>query len=68
MLITCPECGHEISTKATICPGCGYSVDKAVKEEALASYLLGVGHILGFGNFKQNYEEAAKEFLKAAEL
>lgn len=23
-LIRCPECGREISDKATVCPGCGY--------------------------------------------
>lgn len=26
MLITCPECGREISDKAQACPGCGYPI------------------------------------------
>lgn len=25
-LITCPECGKQVSTEATSCPGCGYPV------------------------------------------
>ena len=26
-LIKCPECGKEISDKATACPNCGYPID-----------------------------------------
>lgn len=26
-MIKCPECGREISDKATVCPGCGAPVD-----------------------------------------
>lgn len=31
-LIKCPECGHEISDKAKICPNCGYSQEKTFKQ------------------------------------
>ncbi|MDE5803214.1 MAG: zinc-ribbon domain-containing protein [Lachnospiraceae bacterium] len=27
-LIKCPECGKEISDKASSCPGCGYPINK----------------------------------------
>lgn len=27
-LMTCPECGRQISSQATACPGCGCPVDK----------------------------------------
>lgn len=27
-LLTCPECGHNVSDQAEICPGCGYPVSK----------------------------------------
>ena len=30
-LIKCPECGKEISDKATICPNCGYPVSEMNK-------------------------------------
>lgn len=34
-LITCPECGREISDKAVSCPGCGYPVqDNPVDERS----------------------------------
>ena len=26
-LITCPECGKEVSDKATACPNCGYPIN-----------------------------------------
>ena len=26
MLKPCPECGHEVSTKAEKCPNCGYPI------------------------------------------
>ncbi len=30
-LIKCPECGKEISDKASSCPGCGYKIKKRLK-------------------------------------
>ena len=30
-LIKCPECKHEISDKAEICPNCGYNVGRFIK-------------------------------------
>ena len=27
-LIKCPECGHDVSTKAYSCPNCGYVLDE----------------------------------------
>lgn len=32
MLITCPECGKQISDKAVACPGCGYPVAEMMKK------------------------------------
>lgn len=32
-LITCPECGREISDKAVSCPGCGYPVQDSPVDE-----------------------------------
>lgn len=29
-LIKCPECKHEISDKAEICPNCGYNVGRFI--------------------------------------
>lgn len=28
-LINCPECGKQISDKATVCPNCGYPISSA---------------------------------------
>lgn len=33
-LITCPECGREISDKAVSCPGCGFPLDGYVQEDS----------------------------------
>lgn len=33
-LITCPECGKEISDKATTCPNCGMPLVAETSEEA----------------------------------
>jgi ribosomal protein L37E len=33
-LIKCPECGQEISDKATVCIKCGFPIEKHIKEEA----------------------------------
>lgn len=32
-LIKCPECGKEISDKATVCVGCGFPIQEYIKEE-----------------------------------
>lgn len=32
-LIMCPECGSEVSDKATSCPKCGYPINKVETEE-----------------------------------
>lgn len=32
-LITCPECNHEISDTASVCPNCGYSLKVSKTEE-----------------------------------
>ena len=31
-LIACPECGQEVSTSATTCPGCGYPFAQHVRQ------------------------------------
>lgn len=32
-LITCPECGHQVSNTAKTCPECGYDVSKLIKKQ-----------------------------------
>lgn len=32
-LIKCPECGKQISDKATVCIGCGYPINKKNKNK-----------------------------------
>ena len=32
-LIECPECTREISSHASVCPGCGFPVARALREE-----------------------------------
>lgn len=39
-LIKCPECGREISDKATACPGCGYPMTPAAAPEDERARLL----------------------------
>ena len=34
-LISCPNCGKQISEKAEICPGCGYVLKKKEETEEL---------------------------------
>ena len=33
-LIKCPECGHEVSDKASSCPNCGYPLRTATSDES----------------------------------
>lgn len=35
-LIKCPECQHEISDTAKICPNCGYTVKKPIDKKIIA--------------------------------
>ena len=45
-LIKCPECGKEISDKATVCPNCGYpittepTIDSDADEESKGKKIL----------------------------
>lgn len=32
-LITCPECGHQVSNTAKICPECGYDISKLIRKQ-----------------------------------
>lgn len=36
-LIKCPECGREVSDKATSCPNCGYEINKSNGEQSTKS-------------------------------
>lgn len=38
MLISCPECGKQISDKATACPGCGYPVAEIMEKYKMFVY------------------------------
>ena len=31
VLLKCPECNHDVSSEATICPNCGYPINKTVE-------------------------------------
>lgn len=49
-LITCPECGQQISDKADICPNCGCPIDKTKQMKfdiALSWGLFGFGLLGG---------------------
>lgn len=35
-LITCPECGHQVSTTAQACPGCGYVFSNVKSESSIS--------------------------------
>ena len=35
-LIACPECKREVSDVATVCPNCGYPIEKMLNPEAEA--------------------------------
>lgn len=39
-LINCPECNKEISTKATSCPNCGYTLVKISKSSGMSGWSL----------------------------
>jgi uncharacterized membrane protein YdbT with pleckstrin-like domain len=47
-LITCPECGKQVSTEASACPGCGYPVAQrlAAKRTAPAAQSLNAQVVL----------------------
>lgn len=36
-LITCPECGKQISDAAKACPGCGYPINKSSSQKSIQS-------------------------------
>ena len=36
-LVTCPECGHNVSEKASVCPNCGYPINSLTLLEDKAS-------------------------------
>lgn len=41
-LIKCPECGHEISDRATVCPNCGYKIAPPTTHKSNAPIIIGV--------------------------
>ena len=50
-IIQCPNCGNNISDKASICPKCGYSIDEqqvVVKQEGLEGYMWAVLLLTGW--------------------
>jgi len=50
MLVTCPECGREISDKATACPQRGYPVTAAQKSDSASKADSTLGRALGTTN------------------
>lgn len=71
-LIKCPECGKEISDKATSCPGCGYKISKTYKKISIPKYIyLGILFIVAIlsliflisKNHKNKYEIAEGIYL-----
>jgi hypothetical protein len=34
MLVTCPDCGRDVSDRARACPGCGFPIAEHVAEQA----------------------------------
>lgn len=39
-LIKCPECGHDISDSADICPNCGFALKKQLNEKKKSDFLI----------------------------
>ena len=68
-LISCPECGKEISNTAKICPNCGLKlkqvkIPKKLIITLIASFLIVVlGTSIIFLSQKPNYEKALEEFV-----
>lgn len=64
-LVTCPECGQQVSEYATACPGCGYPISNYVKEqkeEGIYAFQFGLSC---FG--REDYQNALSAFSKALE-
>ena len=38
MLVTCPECGNQVSDKAKACPKCGCPIDEILAQFQLSVY------------------------------
>lgn len=41
-LIRCPECGREVSSKASLCPNCGYPISEYAFEAELSANIMKV--------------------------
>ena len=51
-LIKCPECGHEVSDRATSCPKCAFPLRESGTKVEVTSGLLGQsGTAFGAANF-----------------
>lgn len=63
MLIKCPECGHEVSDKAPVCPNCGVKLNTPKKNNTsiyILSILLAIlvcGGVYYFYNSTENSKE-----------
>ena len=43
-LVICPDCGHEISEYANMCPNCGFPLQKFLKENNFTNIVLNVNN------------------------
>lgn len=64
-LIKCPECGKEISDKATTCPNCGCPIKEDVSEVTSSAEKENVGGISESNSMTQNQMPGVKEKSKA---
>lgn len=49
MLVQCPECGNEVSSKASDCPHCGYPLSARPESNAQKENIGCLGGVTGCG-------------------
>lgn len=67
MTITkCPECGHDVSTEATVCPNCGYPLKNKSEgtNKQVAEYEFKVVKISTFGRSENSLNEKLDVYFK----
>ena len=61
-LITCPECGKQVSDKANSCPNCGYPLTKKV--DTVKSVMPNPANTVNTGNrYNSSNDKSTEKFL-----
>ena len=45
-IISCPDCGQDVSDQAKVCPACGYPIDKYRAKKSTKELLDAIGYYL----------------------